>query len=113
MRTLCAAVLTFEAIIVLLAIPVAIVVEGVSPGVGITSGLILMVACLALAGSQKRPWGVIGGWVVQILMILSGFIVPTMFFLGVLFAILWFFAIRVGRRGDAIKAARQAQTTST
>lgn len=109
MRVLCASVLTFEAIIVLLAIPVAIVIQGVSPAVGITAGVILMIACIVLAGSQKRRWGLTGGWVVQVLMILSGFVVPTMFFLGVIFAILWFFAIRIGRQGDAIKAARAAE----
>jgi hypothetical protein len=36
-----------------------------------------------------------------------------MFFLGVVFAIMWFYAIRVGRQGDAIKAARQAQQSAT
>ena len=48
--------------------------------------------------------------VLQVLIIATGFIVPAMFFLGVVFAIMWFYAIRVGRQGDAIKAARQAQS---
>lgn len=112
MRTLCAAVLTFESIIVLLAIPVAIVVQGVSAPVGIATGGALMVACLFVAGSQKRTWGLTAGWILQVLIIATGFVVPTMFFLGVVFAIMWFYAIRVGRQGDAIKAARQGQDSA-
>lgn len=113
MRTLCAAVLTFESIIVLLAIPVAVVVYGVSAPIGIIGGGALMVACLFVAGSQKRTWGLTAGWVLQVLIVATGFIVPAMFFLGVVFAIMWFYAIRVGRQGDAIKAARQAQESAT
>jgi hypothetical protein len=112
-RTLCAAVLTFESIIVLLAIPVAIVVYGLTAPVGIIGGGVLMIACLLIAGSQKRTWGLTAGWVLQVLIIATGFIVPAMFFLGVVFAIMWFYAIRIGRQGDAIKAARQAQQSAT
>ena len=113
MRTLCAAVLTFESIIVLLSIPVAIVVYGLAAPVGVIGGGVLMIACLLVAGSQKRTWGLTAGWVLQVLIIATGFIVLAMFFLGVVFAIMWFYAIRVGRQGDAIKAARQAQESAT
>ena len=113
MRTLCAAVLTFESIIVLLSIPVAIVVYGLAAPVGVIGGGVLMIACLLVAGSQKRTWGLTAGWVLQVLIIATGFIVPAMFYLGVVFAIMWFYAIRVGRQGDAIKAARQAQESAT
>jgi len=113
MKALCAAVLTFEAIIVLLAIPVAIVVQGVGPAVGIGVGLTLMLACVFVAGSQRRKWGMTAGWVLQILILATGFVVPTMFFLGFVFAVLWFFAIRLGRQGDAIKAARERVVTPT
>jgi dolichol kinase len=113
MKTLCASVLIFEAIVVLLAIPVAIVVSGVSAPIGIGGGLALMLACIFVGASQRRSWGLIAGWIVQVLVILTGFIVPTMFLLGAIFAILWFYAIRVGQRGDAIKAAREAQSEPT
>lgn len=108
MKTLCAAVLAFESIVVLLAIPVAIVVEGVSPAAGISVGLGLVVACVLVSGSQRKDWGLWAGWILQLVVIATGLVVPTMFFLGTLFAVLWFFAIRVGRRGDGLKAAREA-----
>lgn len=109
MKTLCASVLSFEAIVVLLAIPVAVVVQGVSPAAGISVGLAIVVGCIVLAGMQRRSWGVLAGWLMQVIIILTGFVVPTMFFLGGIFALIWFYCIRVGRRGDAIKAARDAE----
>jgi len=110
MKTLCAAVLAFESIILLLAIPVAVQSDAVSPAVGIGGGAILMLAAIYLSAAQRRHnWALTAGWVMQAIMILLGFLVPIMFFLGVVFAILWFYAIRVGRQGDAIKAAREAQ----
>ena len=109
MKTLCAAVLFFQSIVVLLAIPVAIVVQGVAAPIGIAVGGALVLACLFVAGSQRRTWGLAAGWALQVIVILTGFVVPTMFFLGGVFALLWFYSIRVGRSGDAIKAAREAQ----
>lgn len=108
MKTLCAAVLAFESIVVLLAIPVAIVVQDVPPAIGITGGLVLMIALIYASASQRRSWGLAVGWALQVIVILTGFVVPLMFFLGGLFALLWFYSIRVGIRGDAIKAARDA-----
>ena len=37
-------------------------------------------------------------------MIAYGFVVPMMFFMGTLFAILWAAAYFVGRKGEAIRA---------
>lgn len=108
MKTLCAATLAFESIVVLLAIPVAIVVQDVPPAVGIVGGLLLMFALIYASASQRRSWGLAVGWALQVIVILTGFVVPLMFFLGGIFALLWFYSIRVGIRGDAIKAARDA-----
>ena len=113
MRTLCAAVLTFESIIVAPRYTgrdrrLRRFCHGWNPRRGA-----IMVACLFVAGSQKRSWGLLAGWILQVIIIAMGFVVPTMFFLGLVFAILWFYAIRVGRRGDAVKAAREAQGSAT
>ena len=107
MKSLCASVLVFESLVVLLAIPVAVVVQGVAPAVGLGVGGLLVVACVFVSASQRRSWGLAAGWVLQVIVILTGFVVTTMFFLGAIFALLWFYAIRLGRRGDALKAARE------
>ena len=86
MRTLCAAVLTFESIIVLLSIPVAIVVYGLAAPVGVIGGGVLMSACLPVAGSHKRTGGLTAGLVRQVLIMATGCNLPASFFLGVVLA---------------------------
>lgn len=114
MKTLTASVLFFESLVVLFAIPVAITVYDVSASVGIPVGLALMVLCVYVGSAiRRKDWALNAGWVVQALVIATGFIVPTMFFLGIIFALLYFYAIRVGKRGDAIKAARDSQVETT
>lgn len=109
MKTLCASVLIFESIVVLLAIPVAINAEAVPAAAGVTVGLLIVIACVVLSGMQRRAsWGVQAGWAMQAIILATGFVVPTMFFLGAVFALLWFYAIKVGKQGDLIKIERDA-----
>jgi hypothetical protein len=109
MRVIAASILVFEALLVLLAIPVAITLGDVDPAVAITGGLALAVLCLVVAGSLSRPWGYRAGWVVQGLVLLSGFVVHAMFLVGGLFVLLWVVGLRVGRRGEELHAERWAE----
>jgi hypothetical protein len=99
-RRLFATILACEAIVIGLAIPVAVAVLGVD---GATAGLVcggLAVSCLVVAGLLRFPWAVPAGTGLQVLIIATGFMVPTMFFLGVLFAALWGTAIWMGRKAE-------------
>ncbi|GLX00700.1 DUF4233 domain-containing protein [Microtetraspora sp. NBRC 16547] len=98
MRRLGASVLGMEAIVVALFTPVAIAVAHVDTTVAVTVGIGLAILCVLAAGMLKRPSGYIAGSVVQLLAIATGFLVPTMFFLGVIFTALWITAIFVARR---------------
>ncbi|MEV0310300.1 DUF4233 domain-containing protein [Nonomuraea fuscirosea] len=98
MRRLGASVLGMEAIVAGLITPVAISVGGIEPGLAVAVGIGLLVLCVVAAGMLKRPVGYVVGSVVQVLAIATGFLVPTMFFLGVIFAALWITAIIVARR---------------
>jgi hypothetical protein len=53
---------------------------------------------VVLAGLLRHRWAYVAGSVLQGLTIISGFAVPAMFFLGGIFAALWFTAIWLGRR---------------
>ena len=107
MRTLCSAVLLFEAIVLALAIPVALSLSHTDNTTVLRIGITLVVLCFVAAGLLGRgSVGLAIGWSIQVVAVLSGFVVPTMFFLGGLFALLWFYAIRLGRKGDAATAAR-------
>ncbi|MEV5748411.1 DUF4233 domain-containing protein [Actinoallomurus sp. NPDC052308] len=98
MRRLCAVMLTLQAVVTLLAIPVAISVAHTdATRAGIVGGA-LALAGLLIAGLLRYRWAYVAGSVLQILVIATGFVVPVMFFLGVIFGALWAASIWVGRR---------------
>ncbi len=66
-----------------------------------------MALCVLLCGVLTRPGGVVVGWVLQVGPGgLAAAVVPLMFFLGVVFAGLWWAAVHYGREIDVIKARR-------
>ncbi|MFE5300531.1 DUF4233 domain-containing protein [Streptomyces sp. NPDC056632] len=65
---------------------------------------IAMVLSVLLCGMITRPGGVQLGWALQAALVASGFVVPIMFFLGAVFAVLWWASVHYGRRIDTIKA---------
>jgi len=110
MRGMCAAMLTFEAIILGLSVPVMIGVEDVDKTWALTVGLGLAVLCILVAGSLRRPQAYLLGHAIQVAAICMGFLVPIMFFVGLMFASLWFGAFFLGRKIEDDKArwAREA-----
>ena len=103
MRRLCATVLIMETVVIWLAIPVALAIDHASPRWAGIAGVALAVTALALAVLARRRlrWTLIGGSVLQALVIAAGVIVPVMYFIGALFAALWVIGIGLGRRYDA------------
>ena len=65
-------------------------------GVGIGLSVVMIVACAFLT----RPWGIGLGWILQLVLILSGIFEPAMFLVGALFAAAWWYGIRTGIRLD-------------
>ncbi|HLV73873.1 uncharacterized protein DUF4233 [Actinomadura hallensis] len=103
-RRLFATILACEAIMTALAFPVAVSVMKVD---GATAGAVcggLAVACLLVAGLLRHSWAVAVGTVLQVLIIATGFMVPAMFFLGVVFGALWATAIWMGRKAASVQA---------
>lgn len=110
MRGMCAAMLMLEAVILALAVPVMISVEDVSTSWALVSGLGLALLCILTAGALRRPEAYLVGHAIQVGAIGLGFLVPIMFFIGAIFAALWFGAFFVGKRIEEDKArwAREA-----
>jgi hypothetical protein len=101
MRRLCATVLIMEAIVIGLAIPVAITIEHVPQRSAGIAGGVLAVAAVLLAGVVGRPgqgWALAAGSALQVAVIAAGTLVPAMYALGGLFAVLWATAIWLGHR---------------
>ncbi|MGA7206881.1 MAG: DUF4233 domain-containing protein [Specibacter sp.] len=69
---------------------------------------LLVVACAFIG----KKWGPAVGWILQLLLIAGGFWEPSMFIVGVLFAIAWWYALHAGARIDrenVVRARKQAE----
>lgn len=105
MRRLCAMILVCEAIVLALTIPVMISVTDTDPQLAGIGGGVLAVLAIALAGTLGRSWGVPVATGFQVLVLATGFFVPTMFILGVLFGALWGYAIWLGVKVEGRQAS--------
>ena len=108
-RALCAAMLTLEAVVLALSVPVMISVEDVDTGLAVGLGIGLAVLCVLTAGLLRRPWAYLVGHALQVGAICLGFVVPVMFLVGAMFAGLWALAYLVGRRIEADRARWSAE----
>lgn len=109
MRTLCASTLIGEFFVIGFAGLVAMKNPDLSMGSVWTVCGIAMALCVLLCGMLSRPGALVIGWALQIALVISGFVVGTMFFLGVIFAGLWWASIHYGRKVDEAKARHAAQ----
>lgn len=99
LRRLCATVLIFEAIVLVLAMPVAITVQHVHRGTALAVGGALALAAVVLAGLVGRArWALVAGSVLQVVIIAAGFEVAALYALGAIFAAFWFTGIRMAGR---------------
>ncbi|MFD5573789.1 DUF4233 domain-containing protein [Streptomyces cadmiisoli] len=109
MRTLCASTLIGEFFIIGFAGLVAMKDPDLSTSTVWTVSGIAMFLCLVLCGVVTRPGGIGLGWALQIGLLASGFVVPTMFFMGAMFTALWWASVHYGRKIDEAKARFAAQ----
>lgn len=105
---MCAAILSLEAIALGLTTPVLINLAHVPWRTAFAVGLGLCVACLVLAGLLRWEAAYIAGWLIQIAAIALGFVVPMMFVLGAIFALLWGTAYFLGRKIERERAEAYA-----
>lgn len=109
MRTLCSSTLIGEFFIIGFAGLVAMKDPSLTMTTVWTVSGIAMVLSVLLCAMVTRPGGVQLGWALQIGLIAAGFVVPTMFFLGLAFAALWWSSVHFGRKVDEAKAGFAAQ----
>jgi len=104
---MCASILGLQAVVLFLTGVVSIGMTDLGAGTALGLGIGLAALCVVAAGMLRRPAGYWLGWLVQVVAIGMGFLVPAMFFLGVVFAALWAAAYVLGGRIDEEKAERQ------
>jgi hypothetical protein len=114
-QSLAMIVLGFEVIVVFLA---ALVIWGLTRGADASGGLpswvvlavggVIIVGLIATIGLLRFRWAYVLGWVLQVLILASGFLNPAMFVVGVLFGGMWAYCMVAGSRIDRQRAAAAA-----
>jgi hypothetical protein len=106
MRILGAAVISMEALVMSFAVLLAKDAHG---WLALSIGGTIALLCILTAGMMKTTRGWLLGSILQIGLISYGVVVPTMYFMGSLFAALWITAYFLGRKGEAIRAKLLAE----
>ncbi|MFB7252333.1 DUF4233 domain-containing protein [Microbacterium sp. NPDC056234] len=110
-------VLGFEAIVVFLggltifglrALP-----DAIPDWWAIVGGVVMALACIAIAGLIMKPWAITAGWIVQVIVALSAILVPAMLMVVLVFGGMWAYATIMGAKLDARRPAGSETDSST
>jgi hypothetical protein len=107
-RSLGSIVLGFEFLVVFLGALVIFGLKALPPAVALGGGGALVLAMLLTIPLLRYRVGFMVGWVLQAVVIASGFLNGVMFVVGAIFAALWAYCMIVGARLDRTNAARAA-----
>ncbi|MDO4898911.1 MAG: DUF4233 domain-containing protein [Rothia sp. (in: high G+C Gram-positive bacteria)] len=69
-------------------------------------GLLLVAAFITAPAFLKKSWGYTWGYALQVILILVGFALTSMFFVGAAFAVAYWFGVTRGARLDAENKVR-------
>lgn len=105
-RQFASTILVLEAFVVLFAALVAYGLRVAAPEVLWGVGGALGLALVLVAGMLRWPGAYVAGSVLQVALLLTGVVVPTMFLVGGIFVVLWVVALRLGGRIDRERRER-------
>lgn len=110
-------VLGFEAIVVFLAGLTVFGLKALPDGIpdwwGIVGGAVLAVACIVIAGLAAKPGAITAGWIIQVVVALSAFLVPAILAVVVVFGGMWAYATIMGAKLDARRPSGLSNESST
>ncbi|MBP3036011.1 DUF4233 domain-containing protein [Arthrobacter sp. zg-ZUI100] len=72
----------------------------ISPVLIFGCGLALFAALIGTCAVLSKPAGPIIGWILQLVIIATGFLQPEMFLVGAIFAATWWYGLKTGMRLD-------------
>jgi hypothetical protein len=103
MKRLCATVLILESVVIALAIVPAVKLEHTAPASAAAAGGLAATVAIILAAVARRwlPATLVGGSLLQLLIIVAGLVIPVMYILGGIFTLLWITGIWLGHRVES------------
>ncbi|AZS36937.1 hypothetical protein CVS47_01558 [Microbacterium lemovicicum] len=109
-------VLAFESVVVFLAGLVVFGLKALPESIpawwGIVGGAVMAILMIAVSGVLRHRWGIILGWVLQIIVALASFLVPAIAFVAIIFGGMWAYATIKGASLDR-RNARLSQGRDT
>ncbi|MCY7325219.1 MAG: DUF4233 domain-containing protein [Microbacteriaceae bacterium] len=104
-ESLLSIVLVLEALLVFFLTLVVFALDALPPAAAFIGGGVLFLILIALGRVLRYSWAVWVGWLMQIVIILTGLLEPLMFGIGAIFVALWTYCFITGGRLDARNAA--------
>lgn len=105
-------VLTMEAVLVFFIALTVYGLHALSPAAAFGGGAALIVLLLAATRVMRYPWGPWLGWVLQAVLLATGFVLPILFVPAALFIALWIFCFVRGHQVDRANGRRSASESS-
>ena len=99
-ESLASIVLGFETIIVFLAALLLFGLGSLPAWLALGGGALLCLVMVATIGLLRYNWSYAIGWIVQVVIVLTGFVNPAMFIVGALFTAMWAYCMVTGSRLD-------------
>lgn len=97
--------LLLEAVLVFFVVMVAFGLKVLPTWVVFGGGAALVVLLLVAGRLAGRAVGVWLGWVLQVVLVAIGILLPLMYFIGAIFAAIWIYCFITGHRLDRQRAA--------
>jgi hypothetical protein len=99
-RSLASIVLGFETIIVFLAALLLFGLGSIPAWLALGGGALLCLVMVAVIALLRYRWSYAIGWLVQVIVVMAGFVNPTMFIVGAMFTAMWAYCMVTGSRVD-------------
>jgi hypothetical protein len=100
-------VLVLEAILIFFVTLTIFGLKVLEPVAAFSGGAILVVLLMVAALLLRYPWGIWVGWALQLVLLLSGILLPALYFVAAIFIAMWVYCFIRGRRIDQGRAAQQ------
>ncbi|MHB1171732.1 MAG: DUF4233 domain-containing protein [Lacisediminihabitans sp.] len=99
-ESLLSIVLGLEAVLVFFVTLAVFRFDKLPPALAFGGGAALFVVLLLAGRLVRYRWGVWAGWLLQLVLLATGFLLSLMFFIGAGFVVIWIYCFITGRRLD-------------